>query len=79
MRSSIVYLSLLLQSLLVVPALCTPYHARSVAPARCIVSTGSEKRGEYVKTVPYNHGCPSESVCVYSLTVSFIYISNVRL
>ncbi|KAF8622620.1 hypothetical protein AX15_006875 [Amanita polypyramis BW_CC] len=62
MRISVVYFSLLLQSLYALPALCASYHVHSSAPKRCIVSTGRERAGESVKTVAFHNGCPPDTI-----------------
>ncbi|KAF8346599.1 hypothetical protein F5887DRAFT_87219 [Amanita rubescens] len=62
MRGSFLYLSLGLL-FCVLPVLCENYHVHSQNPDRFIVSTGYEKDGDLVETVPKsNKGFPLHTV-----------------
>ncbi|KAK2465534.1 hypothetical protein APHAL10511_002426 [Amanita phalloides] len=60
MRASVLYSSLLLFYAL--PAVSTRYHIHGAGPNNCIVSTGKEKPGEPVVTVPFDKACPPDTV-----------------
>jgi len=63
MRDSFLYLSLGLL-FCVLPVLCEKYHVHSQNPDRFIVSTGYEKDGDLVETVPKsNKGFLRHTVC----------------
>ena len=63
MRTSFLYLSLLVQLLCALPVLCERYHAHSDGPEGCIVSTGEEKVGDQINTVHFSGHCPPFAVC----------------